>query len=133
MSTRRQFITPLGGAAAVRPLAALAQQGDRVRRIGVLMSYAESDSDGGVFVAAFREGLQQLGWLEGRDIRIDDRWAGLDAEAMQRFAKELIALQPDVILSQTTNSTAALLQQSRTVPIIFANVADPVGSGFLRA
>ena len=129
---RREFITLLGGAAAW-PLAARAQQDDRVRRIGVLMSYAKSDPDGGVFVAAFREGLQQLGWLEGRDIRIDDRWAALDAEAMQRFAKELIALQPDLILSQTTNSTAALLQQSRTVPIIFANVADPVGSGFVAS
>ena len=104
-----------------------------MRRIGVLMSYAESDPDGKVFVAAFREGLQQLGWLEGRDIRIDDRWAALDAEAMQQFAKELIALQPDLILSQTTNSTSALLQQSRTVPIIFANVANTVGSGFVAS
>src|SRR3954466_7634282 len=130
---RREFITLLGGAAASWPLAARAQQGDRLRRIGVLMSYAKSDPDGGGFVAAFRERLQQLGWLEGRDIRIDDRWAALDAEALQRFAKELIALQPDLILSQTTNSTAALLQQSRTVPIIFANVADPVGSGFVAS
>ena len=130
---RRDFITLLGGAAAAWPLAARAQQGDRLRRIGVLMSYAKSDPDGGGFVAAFRERLQQLGWLEGRDIRIDDRWAALDAEALQRFAKELIALQPDLILSQTTNSTAALLQQSRTVPIIFANVADPVGSGFVAS
>ena len=130
---RREFITLLGGAAAAWPLSVRAQQGDRMRRIGVLMSYAESDPDGKVFVAAFREGLQQLGWLEGRDIRIDDRWAALDAEAMQQFAKELIALQPDLILSQTTNSTSALLQQSRTVPIIFANVADPVGSGFVAS
>ena len=129
---RREFISLVGSAAAW-PLAARAQQGDRLRRIGVLMSYAKSDPDGGGFVAAFRERLQQLGWLEGRDIRIDDRWAALDAEALQRFAKELIALQPDLILSQTTNSTAALLQQSRTVPIIFANVADPVGSGFVAS
>ena len=133
MSSRRVIIALLGGAAAAWPLAARAQQGDRLRRIGVLMSYAKSDPDGGGFVAAFRERLQQLGWLEGRDIRIDDRWAALDAEALQRFAKELIALQPDLILSQTTNSTAALLQQSRTVPIIFANVADPVGSGFVAS
>ena len=129
---RREFISLVGSAVAW-PLAARAQQGDRLRRIGVLMSYAKSDPDGGGFVAAFRERLQQLGWLEGRDIRIDDRWAALDAEALQRFAKELIALQPDLILSQTTNSTAALLQQSRTVPIIFANVADPVGSGFVAS
>jgi putative ABC transport system substrate-binding protein len=133
VSSRREIIALLGGAAAAWPLAARAQQGDRLRRIGVLMSYAKSDPDGGGFVAAFRERLQQLGWLEGRDIRIDDRWAALDAEALQRFAKELIALQPDLILSQTTNSTAALLQQSRTVPIIFANVADPVGSGFVAS
>ena len=127
---RREFIGILGGAAAW-PLTARAQQPERMRRVGVLMSYAESDPDGQVFVAAFREELQQLGWLEGRNIQIDFRWAALDAEAMQRFAKELIALQPDLILSQTTNSTAALLQQSRTVPIIFANVADPIGSGFI--
>ena len=133
MIGRREFTTLLGGAAAAWPFAARAQQGDRLRRVGVLMSYAKSDPDGGAFVAAFREGLQQLGWLESRDIRIDDRWAALDAEALQRFAKELIALQPDLILSQTTNSTAALLQQSRTVPIIFANVADPVGSGFVAS
>jgi putative tryptophan/tyrosine transport system substrate-binding protein len=133
MIGRREFITLLGGAAAAWPFAARAQQGDRLRRVGVLMSYAKSDPDGGAFVAAFREGLQQLGWLESRDIRIDDRWAALDAEALQRFAKELIALQPDLVLSQTTNSTAALLQQSRTVPIIFANVADPVGSGFVAS
>jgi putative ABC transport system substrate-binding protein len=129
---RREFITLVSGAAAW-PVAARAQQPAGMRRIGVLMGYAESDPDGRVFVAAFREGLQQLGWLEGRNIRIDARWAALDAEAMQRFAKELIALQPDLILSQTTNSTAALLQQSRTVPIIFANVADPVGSGFIAS
>ena len=103
MMRRREFIAGLAGAAGW-PVVARAQQAERMRRIGVLMSYAESDPDGKVFVAAFREGLQQLGWLEGRNIRIDDRWAALDAEAMQQFAKELIALQPDLILSQTTTA-----------------------------
>ena len=130
---RRDLITLLGGAAAAWPIAARAQQPSGMRRIGVLMSYAESDPDGAVFVAAFREGLQQLGWAEGRNIRIDARWAGLDTKVMQQFAKELIALQPDLILSQTTSTTAALLQQTRIVPIIFANVADPVGSGFVAS
>ena len=130
---RREFITLLGGAAAAWPLAARAQQTDRMRRIGVLMGYAESDPEGQAYVAAFREGLQQLGWAEGRNIRIDSRWAALDAEAMQRFAKELVTLQPDVILSQSTPITAALLQQTRTIPIIFGLVADPLGSGFVAS
>jgi putative tryptophan/tyrosine transport system substrate-binding protein len=130
---RREFITLVGGATAW-PLAARAQQGDRMRRIGVLMGYAESDREAQGFVAAFREGLQKLGWTEGRNIRIDTRWATPgDAESMQRFAKELVALQPDLILSQGTPTTAALLQQTRTIPIIFANVGDPVGSGFVAS
>src|SRR6266567_9137380 len=125
---RRELITLLGGATAVWPLAARAQQPDRVRRIGVLMGYAESDSEAQANIAAFRDGLQKLGWTEGRNIRIDTRWAApADAEAMQRFAKELVALQPDLILSSTTPTTAALLQQTRTIPIVFATVADPVG------
>jgi putative ABC transport system substrate-binding protein len=130
---RREFLGVLGGAAAAWPLAARGQQPGGMRRIGVLMSYAENDPDGAVFVAAFREGLQQLGWAEGRNIRIDTRWAALDAQTIQRFAEELIALQPDLILSQTTPTTAALLKQTRSVPIIFANVADPVGSGFIAS
>jgi len=130
---RREFITLLGGAAAVWPLAARAQQGDQMRRIGVLMAFAESDREGQAWVAAFREGLQKLGWTEGRNIRIDTRWAAADAEAMQRFAKELVALQPDLILTQNTPTTAAMLQQTRTIPIIFANVSDPVGSGFVAS
>ena len=113
------------------PLAARAQQGERMRRIGVLMGYAENDSEAQAWVAAFREGLQKLGWTEGRNIRFDTRWARADAEAMQRFAQELVALQPDLILSQVTPTTAALLQQTRTIPIVFAMVADPVGSGFV--
>ena len=102
-----------------------------MRRIGVLMGFPESDSQAQSFIAAFRDGLQKLGWTDGRNIRIDTRWPGFDAESRQRFAKELIALQPDLILSHTTPTTAALLQQTRTIPIVFATVTDPVGSGFV--
>ena len=130
---RREFITLLGSAAASWPLAARAQQTERVRRIGVLLAYAESDSEAQAMIAAFREGLQKLGWTEGRNVRIDYRWAAADTELMQRFAKDLVALQPDLILSQTTPTTAALLQQTRTIPIIFATVSDPVGSGFVAS
>ncbi len=131
---RREFITLLGGAVVSWPLAARAQQPDRVRRIGVLMGFAENDSQAQAMIAAFREGLQKLGWTEGRNTRIDTRWTTpADAESRQRFAKELVALQPDVILSHTTPTTAALLQQTRTIPIIFATVSDPVGSGFVAS
>ena len=130
---RREFITLFGGAAVTWPLAARAPQPDRMLQIGVLMAYAESDREGQAWVAAFREGLQNLGWTEGRNIRIDTRWAAADAEAIQRFAKELVALQPDLILTQNTPTTAAMLQQTRTIPIIFANVSDPVGSGFVAS
>src|SRR6266403_2641778 len=130
---RRDFIAFLGGAAAAWPLAASAQP-DRVRRIGVLMAHSESDPEFQAYVAAFREGLQKLGWIEGRNIRIDSRWGALDdAEARQRSAKELIALQPDLILTQNTPTTASMLQQTRTIPIIFVIVADPVGSGFVES
>jgi putative ABC transport system substrate-binding protein len=127
---RREFITLFGGAAAAWPLVAHAQQPDLLRRIGVLMA-AENDPEYQAFLAAFREGLQKLGWTEGRNIRIDTRWAAADMELMQRFAKELVALQPDLIVTQNTPTTAAMLQQTRTIPIIFANVSDPVGSGFV--
>ena len=129
---RRAFILALGGAASW-PLAARAQQNERMRRIGVLMASAESDREGQAYVAAFREGLQKLGWTEGRNIRIDYRWAGTDLEAMGRSAVELVALNPDGILSANTPTTAALLQQTRTIPIIFATVGDPTGSGFVES
>jgi ABC-type uncharacterized transport system substrate-binding protein len=130
---RRDFITLIGSSAAAWPLAARAQD-ERTRRIGVLMGHAESDSDAQANVAAFRETLHKLGWAEGRNIRIDIRWpiAG-DIESMQRLAKELVALQSDVILSQITPTTAALLQQTHTIPIVFATVSDPVGSGFVAS
>jgi putative ABC transport system substrate-binding protein len=130
---RREFITLLCGAAAAWPLTAQAQQPDRMRRIGVLMGFPESDSQAQSFIAAFQNGLQKLGWTDGRNVRIDTRWAAFDAESKQRFAKELIALQPDLILSHTTPTTAALLQQTRTIPIIFATVTDPIGSGFVAS
>ncbi len=129
---RREFITLLGGAAAW-PLTAQAQQPEPMRRIGVLMGFPESDSQAQSYIAAFRDGLQKLGWTDGRNVRIDTRWAAFDAESRQRFAKELIALQPDLILSHTTPTTAALLQQTRTIPIIFATVTDPIGSGFVAS
>jgi putative ABC transport system substrate-binding protein len=131
---RRTFISLLGGAAVTWPLAAREQQPDRIRPIGVLMSFAESDAEAQAWIAAFREGLQKLGWTEGRNIRIDTRWAApRDAKSRQRFAKELVAMHPDLILASTTPPTAALLQQTRTIPIIFAIVADPVGSGFVAS
>jgi putative ABC transport system substrate-binding protein len=129
---RREFITLMGGAIAW-PLAARAQQPDRVRLIGVLMSYAENDSEAQAWVAAFREGLQKLGWTQGRNIRIDVRWAGGEFDRIPRLAKELVDLQPDLILSQVTPTTAALLQQTRTIPIVFAMVADPVASDFVAS
>src|SRR6516162_3683047 len=128
---RREFIGLLGGGAMAWPLAA--RGGDRMRRLGILMAGAESDPKYQADVAVFREGLQKLGWVDGQNIRTQVRWAGFDAETMRRYAKELIALQPDLILSNDTPTTATLLQQTRTVPIVFATVADPVGSGFVAS
>ena len=115
------------------PIAARAQHGARVRRIGVLMAYAESDPEVQARVAAFRDGLQKLGWTEGRNIRINHLWTAIDAESRQRFAKELVALQPDLIVTDSTPTTAALQQQTRTIPIIFTNISDPIGSGFVAS
>jgi putative ABC transport system substrate-binding protein len=130
---RRAFISLLGGAAAW-PLAARAQQPERKRRIGVLMAHAESDVEFHDYLSAFREGLQKLGWTEGRNIQIESRWGALDdAGARQRSAKELIALQPDLILTQNTPPTASMLEQTRTIPLVFVVVADPVGSGFVQS
>jgi putative ABC transport system substrate-binding protein len=127
---RREFTTLLGsGAAAAWSLTARAQQSDRLRRIGVLMGYPEDDSEARAYIAAFRDGLHQRGWTEGRNSRIDTRWVKpSDAGSMQRFAKELVTLEPEVILSHTTPTTAALLQQTHTIPIVFALVSDPRSS-----
>src|SRR5262249_50479233 len=126
---RREFITLLGGSAAAWPLAARAQQPARMRRIGVLMAYTENDREYRSHLAAFREELQKLGWSEGRNVQFDYRWAALDPEVMRRFARELIALQPDVILSSSSPTTASLLAETHSIPVIFANIVDPVGSG----
>jgi len=128
---RRQFITLLGGA-AVWPLAARAQQPDGMRRIGVLMGLAEDDPETRARFAAFRQGLEKRGWSEGRNVRIDYRFAPASAQ-VQVLAKELVALQPDVILANSTPVTAALQRESRTIPIVFAVVADPIGSGFVAS
>jgi putative ABC transport system substrate-binding protein len=128
---RREFITLLGGTAAW-PMPARGQP-DQIRRIGLLNALAENDRDGQTFAAALREGLQKVGWTEGRNIWIDARWAAGDTQAIQRHAKELVALQPDLIVSANTPTTTALLQQTRTIPIIFVNVSDPIGSGFVAS
>src|SRR5499433_118357 len=134
MIGRREFITLLGGAAAARPLAARAQQPERMRRIGVLMPLAADDPVRQARITALREGLEKLGWTEGRNIRIDTRWTTTgDVESMRRFAKELVALQPDLIVTQSTPITATLLQETRTIPIVFALVADPIDSGFVAS
>jgi putative tryptophan/tyrosine transport system substrate-binding protein len=131
---RREFITLLGSVAAAWPLAVGAQQPEGMRRIAVLMAYTESDSEAQLELAAFVQELQKLGWADHRNLRIDTRWASpTDAAAMQRSAKELVALQPDVILSSTTPTTAALLQQTRTIPVVFATVGDPNSSGFVAS
>jgi putative ABC transport system substrate-binding protein len=131
---RRAFVTLLCAGAAAWAFAVCAQQPERMRRIGVLMGYPENDLEGPAFFAAFRQGLEKLGWVENRNIRFDTRWATPeDAEVRRRFAKELVALQPDLILSAVTPTTAALLEQTRTIPIVFAAVSDPVGSGFVAS
>jgi len=130
---RREFITLLGGA-ATWPITARAQQAERKRRIGVLMAHAENDAEFHDYLSAFREGLHKLGWTEGRNIQIDSRWGALDdPKARQRSAKELVALQPDLILTQNTPPTASMLEQTRTIPVVFVIVADPVGSGFVQS
>jgi putative ABC transport system substrate-binding protein len=130
---RRDFTRLVGGATVAWSVAARAQQAERLRRIGILTFSAESDQEGQSSVAAFREELRKFGWTEGRNIEIDIRWAAADLELMKRFAKELAALQPDVILTSSTPAAAAMLQQTRTIPIVFVIVADPVGSGFVAS
>jgi putative tryptophan/tyrosine transport system substrate-binding protein len=129
---RREFITLLGGAAAW-PLAARAQQTERVRRVGVLMSVAADGPDGQPRLAAFLKGLQALGWTDGRNVRIDLRWGAGDAERSRNYVAELVALGPDVILASGDHPVMALQQATRTVPIVFAMVADPVGAGFVES
>src|SRR5215831_8583289 len=127
---RREFIT-LAGSAAVWPLAARAQQAQPMRRIGVRMNLASDDAEGQARLAAFHQGLQQLGWIVGTNVQIDYRWGAGDSDRIRKFAAELIALAPDVILSTGSPSVAAFQQATRTVPIVFVTVVDPVSSGFV--
>jgi putative ABC transport system substrate-binding protein len=129
---RRKFIALLGGAVAW-PLAARAQQGERVRRIGVLSSLAADDPETQARHAAFLQGLQEWGWITGRNVQIDYRWGAGDADRFRKYAAELVALAPDVILATGTPVTAALLQATRSVPIVFAQVVDPVANGFVES
>ena len=126
---RREFITLLGSAATAGPLTVRAQQPGRMRLIGVLMSYAESDPAAQSDFAAFRGALTKLGWTEGSDLRIELRWGGADQDTVNKFAKELVDLRPDAILSVTQAVTSALARETRTIPIVFAVVSDPIGGG----
>jgi putative ABC transport system substrate-binding protein len=130
---RRDFIALVGGAAAGWPLAVRAQQSERMRHIGVLTSYADSDPEPKAWLAGFREALQQLGWTQGRNIEIDYRWAQGKLELMRRHAGELVVSKPDLIFSNNTPATEAVLQQTKAIPIVFASVSDPVGSGFVAS
>jgi putative tryptophan/tyrosine transport system substrate-binding protein len=129
---RRQFIALLlGGATAARPLPVLAQQTDQIRRIGVLMNRVTDDPQGHAQLAAFLEGLQQLGWRDSRNVRVDVRWGANAADLERKYAAELVALAPDVILSAGTQGVAALQQVTSSLPIVFVGVSDPVGAGFV--
>jgi len=130
---RRDFITLVGGAAVAWPFCARAQPTERMRRVGVLMGYPEGDKQALAGVNSLRKGLQDLGWIEGRNIQIDYRWPGPDAEKARTFAKELIGMNVDVIVPSTNQVTAILQQETRTIPIVFAFIGDPVGSGFVQS
>jgi putative ABC transport system substrate-binding protein len=130
---RREFIALLGGSALVMPVMARAQQTERVRRVGVLMSVAADGPDGQPRLAAFLKGLQELGWTDGRNVRIDLRWGAGDAERTRNYVAELVALGLDVILASGDHPVVALQQATRTVPIVFTMVADPVGAGFVES
>ena len=129
---RRELITLLGAAAAW-PLAARAQQGERVRRIGVLMNLAADDPEALARLAAFHQGLQEAGWVVGRNIRIDYRWGAGDADRFRRYAAELVALVPEVVLATSGSTVPWLLQATRSVPIVFTQTPDPVGAGFFAS
>src|SRR5262249_14777748 len=131
---RREFITALGGMVATTwPLPARAQQGERMRRIGVLMPFGEDHPIAQARLAAFLQGLQQLSWIDGRNVRIDYRWSAGDANRTRKSATELIALEPEVVMAFTSAAVAPLRQATSTVPIVFAVVADPVGAGYVES
>src|SRR5262249_18945806 len=129
---RREVIAALGGAAAW-PVAARAQQAEQMRRVGVLMPFAENDSDAQTNITAFRQALQMLGWTDSRNVRVDYRWGGGEAEHISTHASELVGLKPDVILVITALALQPLLQETRSIPIVFTQIADPVGSGFVAS
>jgi putative ABC transport system substrate-binding protein len=130
---RREFVALLGGVAAAWPLAARAQQGERMRRIGVLTNLVADDPEAQARVGAFLQGLQELGWAVGRNMRIEYRWGAGDADRTRGYAAELVALAPDVILTSGASALAPLLQATRSVPVVFAQVPDPVGAGFVNS
>jgi len=130
---RRAFITLIGGAAAAWPFSVGAQQGNAIRRLGVVMNYAETDPEANGFLAAFTQKLAELGWIDGRNLRMDVRWAAGSVDRMRAFAKELVELQPDVILANSTPITAEFQRETRTIPIVFTTVSDPVGSRFVAS
>src|SRR5271169_3857493 len=132
MIERREFIAGLGSAAAW-PLAVRAQQPNRVRHVGVLMNVILEDPGGPAEVMAFRQGLTELGWIEGRNIDIEFRWPGSNIDLAQTFAKELVGLRPDVLIGRSTPTTAALRRETGTIPIIFVNVTEPVEQGFVQS
>ena len=130
---RRDLIKVIAGSAIAWPLAARAQQSEHMRHIGVLMAFSENDPEAQSWAGVFREELWKLGWTEGHNLQIDTRWATADIESLERFAKQLAVLHPDVILTGSTPATAAMQQQTNTIPIVFAMVGDPVGSGFVAS
>jgi ABC-type uncharacterized transport system substrate-binding protein len=129
---RRHFIALIGGATATWPLMARAQQPEHIRRIAAIMGFREGDTEGSLWLSSFTRALSELGWTEGRNVRIDVRWSASNVEREQLLAKELVALQPDVILAHGTPITAALKRETTTIPIVFGAVADPVGEGFVE-
>ena len=133
MIGRRAFITLLGGAAAAWPFGARAQQGERMRRIGVLAAYAENDPEAQARIVAFRQALQGLGWTEGRNIAMEYRWGAGDAGRARTFVAELVSLKPDVILAHGTPALTALYEATRTIPVVFVSVIDPVGAGTVQS
>jgi putative ABC transport system substrate-binding protein len=130
---RREFITLLGSTAAAWPLAARAQQGESLRRIGVLIGLLESNREGQVRLAAFRSGLEELGWFDGRNIQIEYRWAGADPARLQASAAQLVALRPDAIFAASGTPLAALHRETLDIPIVFTNASDPVSDGFVAS
>ncbi len=133
---RREFIAVLGGATAstlLSPFAARAQHGSAAKRLGVLMLYEKDNAEGQAFFGVFRTALTKLGWTEGGNINLETRWPGPDPRRIQQDAQELVALQPDVILSSSSPTTAALLKETRTIPVVFAQLVDPVAQGFVAS